>query len=649
MPKPPTSRASGHSEGPPTVERLEQALAERTAELEHARQRARELFDQMPALSVTTRRGQDGLPIIEDCNRAFSTALGYTRTEIIGRPLGDFYAPASRTAPETQPAASAEHRLDGLPRQLRDRYGGVLDTILTLAPTTTRSGAFVGTLAVYLDVTERTLEERRRRDLQTRYEALVGQTLVGVCIVQDGAIVDANRKMADLTGYSLEEQTGFLSLLDLVAEQDRPLMADCLLRCADVSAGAQTHVTHIRRKDDVLVPLEVQGGPVEYGGRPAVALVALDISRRIQLQNQIQQAQRLDNIGQLAGGVAHSFNNAMTAIYVRCDALLDRMSQADPRRADVEAILAVASDTTALTQRVLAFGERRTTAPTALDLNVVVGDTLKVAAPLVGQRASLVPSLEPLLGLVEANAAQLEQAVLTILLHARDVTPAGGVVRVTTANVDIPPADESSRPAGGHVTIAIQDGGPGLTRDEAAALFEPGGPERNDELAAVHAVVTQMGGHIRVETAPGQGATITIAFPRAADTAPTGASTAGTARTTVLLAEDEEQVRVAMVGWLERAGYRVLAAADGTEALVLAAGSENEIALLLTDMVMPDMNGKQLAAELERAHGPRPVIFMSGYPTRPTAPEEGRGATMLQKPFVPQALLRAVRASLNQY
>ena len=431
MPKPPGSRDIEPSSsipdtaGAPDPTRLEQLLQERTAELEHAWRRCRDLFENVPAMSVATRRGHDALPIIEDCNHLFPATLGYAREEIIGRPLGDFYAPGSQTAPETQPSARIEERLEGVERQLLDKFGGVLDAVLHLVPTTARDGSITGARATYLDITERKREEQERQQSQSRYRALAEQTLVGICIVQDGSIVYANPRMAEISGYTLEEQSAFLSFLDLVAEEERQVMSQRLQRNLTLDGEPDTGVVHIRRKDGVTVPLEVQGGPVQYGGRPAVTVIALDISDRIRLQNRLLQSQRLDNIGQLASGVAHSFNNALTAIYGRCELLLDQISKADPRREEVEVIVTVASEAAVLTRRLLTLGQRRGFDPKLLDVNVIVGDTLHIATPLIGAQTSLVPSLEPLLWLVEADPPQLEQVLLTLLLHARDVTPQG--------------------------------------------------------------------------------------------------------------------------------------------------------------------------------------------------------------------------------
>ena len=654
-PSPSTPDTTTHT---PDLRHLEQLLQERTAELEHAWRRCRDLFENVPAMSVATRRGQDALPIIEDCNRLFPVTLGYTRDEIIGRPLGDFYAPDSQAAPETQPSAHIAERLEGVERQLLDKYGGVLDTVLHLVPTAALDGSITGARATYLDITEGKREEQKRQEAQSRYRALVEQTLVGVCIVQDGAIVYANPKMAEISGYTLEEQTALLSFLDLVAEEDRHAMAQRLQRSLAPEGEPDTYVVHIRRKDGVTVPIEVQGGPVQHGGRPAVAVIALDISRRIRLQNRLQQSQRLDNIGQLTSGISHSFNNALTVICGRCEVLLDQISTADPRREEVEAILTIATETTVVTRRLLALGQGRRVDPKVLDVNVVVDDTLHVATRLIGAQTTLLSSLEPLLGLVEADPAQLEQALLTLLLHARDMTPPGAVLHVTTANVDVSPGPHADPPPGPYVTLAVHEGGPGLAPSAAAHPFESFTPDLDDAqgigLATVHGIVTQMGGYIVASSPPGHGSTITIYLPRVASTEPPSDGTESAepgedevTQHTVLVVEDEGQVRSAVREWLALGGYRVLEASGSQEALELVASYEGPIHLMLTDVVMPGMNGWRLTEELAMTRGDIPVIYMSGYPNPVHPFEQADGPTLLEKPFAPRALLRVVRTAID--
>lgn len=294
-------------------------------------------------MSVTTRRGHDGLPIIEDCNRLFPETLGYARDETIGRPRGDFYASGSLAEAETQPSTGAQDAVSGSERQLLDKYDGVVAATLYLVATTTPDGSVAGTRATYLDITERKREEHKRRESQSRYQALAAQTLVGVCIVRDGSIVYANQKMADLTGYTLKEQAGFLSFLDLVAEEDRQIMSERLRRYQAPGSTPDTQVVHVRRKDERTIPLEVEGAPVQFGDRPAVAVIVLDISDRIRLQKQLQQSQRLD-APEEASGVTRTRNAALISILGHCEELLDVIGPADPRRKQVDAIRSLASE-----------------------------------------------------------------------------------------------------------------------------------------------------------------------------------------------------------------------------------------------------------------------------------------------------------------
>lgn len=497
---PETPTATTPSKGAPSGEsaRTRRLLAQCTSELEHAWSRCRDLFENMPAMSVTTRRGHDGLPIIEDCNRLFPETLGYARDEIIGRPLGDFYAPGSRAEAETQPATGSQSAVSGSERQLLDKYGGVLDTTLYLVVTTTPDGSVSGARATYLDITERKREEQKRRESQSRYQALVAQTLIGVSIVQDGSIVYANQKMADITGYTLEEQAGFLSFLDLVAEEDRQIMSERLRRYQTPSSTPETQVVHVRRKDDRTVPLEVQGAPIRFGERPAVAVVVLDISDRIRLQNQLQQSQRLDDPGETTA-VAEIGNDALTAIRGHCEELLDVIGPADPRRKPVEAIRAIVAENVAAT---------------------------------------------PHRGSPGQNLDQTE------------------------------PADATGQDAGG-------------TRDTST---------------------------------PSQ---------------------------TVLLVEDEGAVRAAVLDWLQQVGYRVLEAADGDAALKLAAAHDGPINLILTDVKMPGMTGWRLTEELARTREPIPVIYMSGFPDPAHPLDEGDNAAVLQKPFTPRTLIKAVQLAMD--
>ncbi len=369
----PTSPDDDNS--PSTSRRTQRLLAQRTAELEHAWRRCRDLFENMPAMSVTTRRGHDGLPIIDDCNRLCPETLGYTRDEIIGRPLGDFYAPGSRAEAETQPSAKTHDPVAGGKRQLLDKYGGVLETVLHLVGTTAADGSASGTRATYLDITERKREEQKRRESQSRYRALVAQTLVGVCIVQDGSIVYANPKWTDISGYTSEEQAEFLSFIDLVAEEDRQVMSDRLRRYQATDSQPETEVVHIRRKDDRTIPLEVQGGPVQFGDRPAIAVIMLDISDRIRLQNQAQQSQSLDAPRDVAH-VANGCKNAMMAIVGHCESLLEQIGKADPRREQVEGILTVATETIELSQRLAAVGQ-----PTDSSTDALHGETPTLKPP----------------------------------------------------------------------------------------------------------------------------------------------------------------------------------------------------------------------------------------------------------------------------
>ena len=394
------------------------------------------------------------------------------------------------------------------------KYGGVLDTLLHAVPETDRSGAIVGTRAMYVDITERKRADARHHDAQSRYRLLVEQSLVGLYIIQDGQVVYINPKMAEISGYPRDAEAQLLSILDLVVEEDRALVSQNIQRRMTGSMDDSRYTVRIRRKDGRIVPLEVSGALIQYRGRPAVAGVALDISERLRLGNQVLQSQKLESVGTLAGGVAHAFNNALTAICGRCELLLGEISTADPRRSDVEAILSVAEESANLTRQLLAVGRRQVLAPKEFDLNVAVGTTLEVAAPLIGEQIRVSTELESRLGLVKADPGQIEQALVNVILNARDAMSGGGTLTVATTNVELDDAFHRTHPdvpPGPYVLLTVTDTGEGMSAETVEHVFEPFfttkefGRGTGLELTTVHGIIRQTGGHVLVESTEGRG------------------------------------------------------------------------------------------------------------------------------------------------
>jgi PAS domain S-box-containing protein len=392
--------------------------------------------------------------------------------------------------------------------------------------------------------------------------------------------------------------------------------------------------------------------------------VSRDVTRRKQLEEQLRQAQKMEAIGRLAGGVAHDFNNLLTIIAGYGQILLDRLGPDDHLRGHVREIEKAANRAASLTRQLLAFGRRQMLSLQVLDLNAVVANMDRMLRRLIGEDIDLVTVCGEGLGRVKADLGQLEQVILNLALNARDAMPRGGKLTLETANAVL---DETYARThmdvtpGHYVMLAVSDSGCGMDAETKAHIFEPffttkeQGKGTGLGLATVYGIVKQSGGCIWVYSEPGRSTTFKIYLPRVdGDTEeaverekePT-VTVQGSE--TILLVEDEAEVRSLVRGVLESKGYTVLEARDGALALQIAEQHQGPIHLLLTDAVMPEMSGRELAEHLETVHRETKVLYMSGY-TDNAIVHHGAlepGTAFLQKPFAPDALARKVREVLD--
>ncbi len=386
------------------------------------------------------------------------------------------------------------------------------------------------------------------------------------------------------------------------------------------------------------------------GRLPAAITRALrDVAQRAEqrlLEDQLRQAQKMEAIGRLAGGVAHDFNNMLTAISGYAEMLAPTFPEEDPRRADVDEILKTVARATALTRHMLAFSRRQVIAPRALDVNGVIEGVAKMLLRVIGEDIAFTTELAPPFGMVLIDPGQLEQILLNLAVNARDAMPRGGALTITT------------RRRGGEALIAVRDDGCGMSDEVKARLFEPFFTTKETGtglgLSTVNGIVKRFGGRMEVESAPGHGTTFLVALPIAqgvAAPAPApprrGGPTRGTE--TILLAEDDPALRILARRVLAERGYAVLDAPGSTEALALFAARPEGVDILVTDVVMPGLPGPELARRLRaQAPGLR-VLFLSGYiderlDIAALSPSE---LSFLQKPFTPQELAARVRDVLD--
>ena len=396
----------------------------------------------------------------------------------------------------------------------------------------------------------------------------------------------------------------------------------------------------------------------------AIAHVLGTALERYRGEAAFRQAQRLEAVGRLASGVAHDFNNMLTAITGYGEMLRAGFKQDDPMREDVDEILGAAQRAAALTKQLLAFSRQSVLQPRLVVLNDVVTGIQNMLTRIVGSKIEFRTSLDPELGLVKADPSQIEQVILNLCVNARDAMPNGGTLELTTCNADLD--GDSSREAGiekpgKYVMIAVTDSGVGMDAETRVRIFEPFFSTKPAEkgtglgLATVYGIVKQSGGDIWVYSEVGRGTTLKVFLPRVdeavasevASIAHRGASPRGSE--TVLLADDEPPILKVSRRILEGAGYRVLSAPDGAKALELAEAHDGPIDLLVTDMVMPHLGGRQLADKLRSERPGLRVLYLSGY-TDTAAARQGLmepGAEFLQKPFSTDSLVRRVREVLD--
>jgi PAS domain S-box-containing protein len=515
-------------------------------------------------------------------------------------------------------------------------------------------------------VLARAVRESRRR-LRSTYQELERfvEAIPDVLYVVDraGRLTLWNQKLESVTGRGGETLKGE-PLIDLLAEDDRAAFR------AALAAGLENRPFELegrlRGADGVLIAYQWTGAPLtdEHGHASGLTGVGRDVTERKraedilrQRESEMRQLQKIEAIGRLAGGVAHDFNNVLTVVIGRCQLMLSRYQPDDPAYQDLDQIESTAQRAAGLTRQLLAFSRNQASARQPLDLNATVTSVSDMLARLIGENIELTLELDPTLDLVMADPGQIEQVIVNFAVNARDAMPSGGRLTIATRNVMLNAAFVDAHPAasaGPHVLFEVRDSGAGMDVATLQRAFEPffttkaPGKGCGLGLSTVYGIVKQHEGYTAVESEPGHGATFRVYLPRieAPVEAPRGDNGRGPlpgGEETILLVEDEEAVRGLVREILSRLGYRVLVASDGIEALTLSQRFPETIHLLLTDVIMPGMDGRELAERMMVARPDTRILFMSGY-AEPPIPDD----VLLQKPVTPDALARKVAEVLYQ-
>ena len=547
---------------------------------------------------------------------------------------------------------------DGTERWIFDRKTQLLDA----------HGKPSGIAGIISNITERKRAEEILKASEEKYRALVETTDTGYLITdKEGKVIDANREYVRLTGHSELGEILGRSVIEWTAAHEKQKNAEALARCVKDGFIRDLVIDYVDGENRI-TPVEINAKVTRGGESLRIISLCRDISDRkraeeMRLQLKLTQAQKMESIGRLAGGVAHDFNNLLTVINGYAAFLSEQLAVPDPLRRYALEIGEAGRRAASLTSQLLAFSRKQAIMPKAINLNAVLADAERMLQRLIGEDIELVSSLAPRLGLVMADPDQIHQIIMNLAVNARDAMPKGGKFEITTAEVELNETAAAAYPdaaPGRYVQLTVTDTGTGMTEEVRRKIFEPffttkePGKGTGLGLSMVFGIVRQHDGWIDVKSEPGRGSTFRIHLPRIdggsrADEAKPAAANVSHGDETVLVVEDQEAVRRLARRILEAHGYHVLEAASGAEAHAVASRHVGEIDLLLTDVVMPGMDGYLLSEQLRDLRPNLRTILMSGYAADLIAHRDAlaSGLAYIQKPFGPEELATKVRGVLD--
>jgi PAS domain S-box-containing protein len=584
-------------------------------------------------------------------NQAELDMLGYEREEYVGHRIAEFHVDQSVIQDILRRLVEGETQRQR-PARLRCKSGEVKEVLIDSSGYF-HEGRFIHSRSFTRDVTA----ENQSREAAARLAAIVSSSSDGIIgKTLDGVITSWNSAAERIFGYTAAEMVGqsVFKLIPPELHQAERELLDRLRRGEAVEFSESERIG----KDGRRLWISLSVSPIRDGSGvvTGAASIKRDITERKIVEEHLRETQRLQAVGQLAGGIAHEANNQMMVVLGGAHFLLRRPDLPDVARLDVEQIRRAAERTASITQQLLAFSRRQVLQLQQVDLNSVVQSIGPVLRRSLAEHQSLIVRLGRLGTTVRADPRQLEQVLLNLTLNARDAMPNGGELTIETSEVELRAADaDKIRLAPGtYELLVVQDTGHGMDHATLKRVFEPFfttkdvGKGTGLGLSVVHGIVSQTGGHIQVETAPGKGATFRLYFP-AAPRDPSvalpdaGEPAAPAAGTVALVVEDDASVRAMATRALTEAGYRVVEAENGRTALELVR-AQARLDLVVTDVGMPEMDGYELARCLHSERPELPVVFMSGYGDRDYREQSlpGPARPLLQKPFSPDTLVRAV-------
>jgi PAS domain S-box-containing protein len=602
---------------------------------------------------------------ITDWNPAATRMFGYEKTEVLGQSVSCLHSPeaAKRQLGSIRTGLESAGRFDGELAAVR-KDGTRFMVRSVIVPLRDEHGTQIGIIGVSRDISERKRAEYALRASEEKYREMVDNASFGIFrSTLDGQLLDVNPALVAMLGYGSKEELMMHSLKADIYED--PSDRTSILARYETSERVNNVETKWKRKDGNLITVRMSGRGVrgEDGQISHFEVIVEDVTGLRVLEDELRRAQKMEAVGRLAGGVAHDFNNILTAIQMNGSLLAGGLVPPDRLQEKARNILASADRGAALTRQLLAFGRKQVLAPRILDLNEMLRGLSFLIRGIIPENISVTASLSDSLGMVKADPHQLENAILNLIINARNAMPNGGRLIIETSNVD---ASEHSEPItrilppGQYVMVALTDTGIGMDPATQARIFEPFFTTRRNEggtglgLATSYGTVKQSGGYIFVYSARDQGTTFKIFLP-IVDAEPTAVAAAAEPISnrgrgqTILLVEDEDMVRNSAAEFLSAYGYVVLEARNGPEALKLAMSRPSDIAAVVTDMVMPGIDGREVVEILRQLRPQLKAVLMSGYTERLEVVEDEEAAsfTFLQKPFTVEVLANTLRKVIS--